>query len=306
MGKSSAPKAPDYKSQAIATSNAGKYNEVTPFGTVGWGLRPGADPNNPQPGDSIRTTSLSPEQQQLYDQGVANQLAAGNVAATQLSQLGPDVSGRQALQDALYRRSTQYYDQNFGDQEEALRSRLINSGLAEGSEAYDREMRNFGQLRAGAYSDAADRAVVNAEQQSQVGQNSAVARLAQILAMSRGQMPVSGNTSAGPDLLGAANAQYNADLGRVNANNAQQQQGFNNALQTGLAALALFSDRRLKSDIVPIGEGAAGLPAYEYTIFGRRERGYMADEVAENFPSAVRRHPSGYLMVDYVSLGGRP
>lgn len=231
MGKSDAPPTPDYKGQAIATSNSGKYNEVGPTGSVGWSLRPGADPNNPQPGDYIRTTEMSPEQRQLYDQGVGNQLALGDVGQRQIADLG---GGTQQMQDALYRRATQYYDQNFGDQGEALRTQLLNSGLAEGSEGYDKAMRNFGQTRDTAYADATDRAIVGADQ----SQNSAVSRLAQIMAMSRGQNPTSSNSAggAGIDLLSAAMQEYNSKLAGVNANNAQAANQAQTAQQLGMLA----------------------------------------------------------------------
>lgn len=304
MGKASTPDIPDYKGLAIASSNLSRYNESGPFGSVNWSLRPGADPNNPQPGDYIRSTQLSPEQMQLYRQNTGNQLAAGRVAQGQLSQLGGDESSRQALQDALYRRATSYYDQNFGDQEAALRTRLINSGLSEGTEAYDREMRNFSQNRNTAYADATDRAVIGAENQYQTNQNNAVSRLAQILAMSRGQGPVSGNGQVqSPDLASAALQGYNAQLASSNAQNAQFMQGLGSL---GQIAAMYFSDRRLKSNITKVGEGFSGLPVYEYEIFGKRERGYMADEVAAVAPEAVLDTPSGYQMVNYALLGGRP
>ena len=292
MGKSDPPAAPDYKGVAIATSNASKFNEQTPYGTIGWSLKPGANPNNPQPGDYIRDTQLAPAQQQLLNTLTGNQQAVGNLASAQAGQLGDyftQQAGRnntfsvnvpqleaptdtKALQDALYRRSTQYYDQNFGDQESALRSQLLNSGLTQCSEAYDKAMRNFGQTRDTAYADAADRAVTMADesarandllalqrgqfglsgeqaklqaaqlglQSEQVGQsnqNAAVQRLAQIMALSQGQQPSSANSaSQSPDLLGAAQAGYNAQLGATNASNAQQGQTIS-ALGT-LGALA--------------------------------------------------------------------
>jgi len=215
MGKSDAPAAPDYKGQAIAQANSGKYNETTPYGSIGWSIRPGADPNNPQPGDYIRTTTLAPEQQQLYDTNVATQLKAGLAGQQMLGDLG---NGQQAA-DAAYRKTTHYYDTNFGRDENALRTQLINSGLTEGSEAYRNAMDQFNQRKDSAYADAADRAVAAGDQQ----QNSAVARLANILALSRGQSPTSGNSAGGSstDLLNAANNQYQAQLGQVNADNAQ-------------------------------------------------------------------------------------
>ena len=67
----------------------------------------------------------------------------------------------------------------------------------------------------------------------------------------------------------------------------------------GAAGITAWSDRRLKSDIVLIGKTPGGLNLYEYTIFGRRERGVMADEVPSEM---VIMHPSGYLMVDYSKV----
>ncbi|MCK9988639.1 MAG: hypothetical protein AzoDbin1_05111 [Azoarcus sp.] len=239
MGKSKAPKVPDYTGAAIATANSGKYSEVTPFGTIEWAGRPGMDPRNPQPGDYTRVTKLSPDQQAIYDLLTGNQLAAGREASTRFGQLGEDAAARQALQDALYRRSTQYYDQNFGDQENQLRSQLINSGLVQGSEAYDRAMRNFGQQRDQAYSAAADTAAINAEQQSQANQNYAISRLAQLLAMSQGQMPQSGNSAGGQpvDMLGAVGQHYQGQVARANAKNAGSAGLMNGLL--GLGGLGL-------------------------------------------------------------------
>lgn len=214
MGKSDPPAAPDYKGQAIAQSNSGKYNETTPYGSISWGIRPGADPNNPQPGDYIRTTALSGPQQQLYDTNVATQLKAGLAGQQMLGDIG---DGQKAA-DAAYSHATRYYDTNFGRDEGALRAQLINSGLTEGSEAYKNAMDQFNQRKDSAYADAADRAVTAGDQQ----QNSAVARLANILAISRGQSPTSSNAAGGggTDLLNAANNQYQAQLGQVNAENA--------------------------------------------------------------------------------------
>lgn len=235
-GKSpSSPQVPDYVKAAIATGNAGKYDEQTPYGTVTWSLRPGADPMNPQPGDYVRSTNFSPEQQRLYEQNTANQTTAGQVGGRQLAELG---SGRQAVQDALYRRATQYYGQNFGDQENQLRARLAAQGLNEGSEAFERELRNFRQTRDSAYADATDRAIAGADQQ----ENNAVARIVNILNMSKATTPTSGNSAggAGTDLLSAANQAYTANLGASNAQAAANAQQQNAILQLVLGGMKYY------------------------------------------------------------------
>ena len=68
----------------------------------------------------------------------------------------------------------------------------------------------------------------------------------------------------------------------------------------GLAGL--FSDRRLKSNIKRVSTHSRGFGVYEYDIFNRRERGVLAQEVAQVMPEAVAMHPSGFLMVNYGVL----
>lgn len=58
---------------AIFNTNLNRADQVGPDGSVRWTMRPGADPMNPQPGDFIQTTSLSPAQQGLYNS--ENQIA---------------------------------------------------------------------------------------------------------------------------------------------------------------------------------------------------------------------------------------
>jgi hypothetical protein len=92
---------------------------------------------------------------------------------------------------------------------------------------------------------------------------------------------------------------------QANQQSYQNQLGTFNNLLGGAAQLgsaALISDRRLKSKIVRVGATPGGLPVYEYDIFGRRERGVMAQDLLILRPAAVLTHPSGYLMVDYAQV----
>lgn len=73
---------------------------------------------------------------------------------------------------------------------------------------------------------------------------------------------------------------------------------------SGLAAM--FSDRRLKTDVEQVDTDPRGFGVYEFRYLwdkpGTRRAGVMADEVAPILPAAVLVHPSGYLMVDYGAL----
>jgi hypothetical protein len=60
-------------------------------------------------------------------------------------------------------------------------------------------------------------------------------------------------------------------------------------LNIGLGILSLFSDERLKENIVRVGTGIDGLPLYEFNYRGGgpKFRGYMAQEVVKVHPEAV-------------------
>lgn len=68
------------------------------------------------------------------------------------------------------------------------------------------------------------------------------------------------------------------------------------------ALITAFSDPRLKSKVVKVADDDRGIGIYEYTKFGRKKRGVMADEVEVVSPEAVTIHPSGYRVVDYGKI----
>jgi hypothetical protein len=84
-----------------------------------------------------------------------------------------------------------------------------------------------------------------------------------------------------------------------------------NGLGTGLSAPLLTfesaSDRRLKTDIRPVGRLHDGQTVYAYRFRGnpRTELGLIAQEVEKRRPDAVVRHPSGFKMVDYRKATSR-
>jgi hypothetical protein len=104
-----------------------------------------------------------------------------------------------------------------------------------------------------------------------------------------------------PNILGATQMGYDAALGATNAQNA----AFGNLLGAGAqlgSAAFMFSDRRLKSNIKRVGTHAIGVGIYDYTMMGMPQRGVIAQEVEAVRPDLVKRHASGYLMVNYGGL----
>jgi hypothetical protein len=70
------------------------------------------------------------------------------------------------------------------------------------------------------------------------------------------------------------------------------------------ASPTTFSDRRLKTDIVPVGRLRAGVPLYRFRYIGRKEVyvGVMAQDVLRQVPEAVITDATGFLRVDYARL----
>jgi hypothetical protein len=104
-----------------------------------------------------------------------------------------------------------------------------------------------------------------------------------------------------PNILGATQMGYNAQMDAYNA----QQQGLANTLG-GIGNIAstafMFSDRRLKRNIKRVGTHGIGVGIYEYDMGGYRQRGVIAQEVEAVRPDLVKRHASGYMMVNYGAL----
>lgn len=68
------------------------------------------------------------------------------------------------------------------------------------------------------------------------------------------------------------------------------------------------SDRRLKTDIKPVGKLDSGLNLYSYRLSGSplTQFGVMSDEVRQVAPHAVRRAPDGYDRVNYKAVSMLP
>jgi|GEM_PF-1072457 len=106
-----------------------------------------------------------------------------------------------------------------------------------------------------------------------------------------------------PNILGATQMGYDAQLGAYNAQQAQNANMMGGLFSLGSAAMPfMFSDRRLKRNIKRIGTHDSGVGIYAYTIFGKPEIGVMAQELQQVKPELVKRHANGYLMVDYGGL----
>lgn len=446
MGKKSKPKAPetpDYigaartqgeedRRTAQEIADMSRINQYNPMGAQEW--------SQDASGRWSMTQSLSPEQQQLFNNAQTLNLGIGDAAIGSLGQyqdmmgapldfsglgdmasvspygLNTDVQSaqfgeglnlegmsampaagdygaeRQEVIDAYYRQGARNLDPQFQQQEENMRARLLNSGVREGTEAWQRAWDDFSRSRTGAYGDLTDRSIIGggreqsrmladtlgirqqdfgermgtAQQRDAETLNRLNAQLAELGFenqaygqqfgqdvtaanmdnMNRNQalqemlmqrqipqqelaalinaagsygLPTYGSGQqnvpqySAPDILGATQAGFNADLGKYNADMAGR--NAKKGSTTGLAgtlggAAILASDERLKQNIEPIGKiGGHNFYVWDwndkaksYGVANQPRVGVMAQEIAETHPDAVVEMRDGYLAVDYGKI----
>lgn len=259
FGKPEPPQPPNYAAAAqaqgganietaIANNLMNRPQEVTPYGTRNWtqtGTQRVGNYDVPQFQSSI---DFTPEGRALFDKGTALQtgimdLGQGSLDSARSALSGPfDISkNRDAIVDAMYRRSTRLLDPQYEQLEDKTRTDLVNRGFSVGNEGYTRAMDNFSRQRDTAYGQARDQATTQGAQQA--AQEAMVQRsqpLQELNAIRTGAMPQNptfqnyATSSAQPaPIFAGAQAQGNAD----NTLYGLQSQNFNNTM-SGLSSLA--------------------------------------------------------------------
>jgi len=293
------------------------------------------------------TIELSPEQQKIYDTQTAQSQQLLDIGGQQMDRINQSVSTpfsyggianaptqedinalSQKGQDAIMSR----LDPQFARDEEALRTRLINQGIGQGSQAYNTEFDRLNQAK----TDARNQAILQGQNYGTAAQNQQLglrnqgiqeyttqrnAPLNEYIGLTSGtqvqnpQFSSQNYQGTQPvDYAGLVNQQYQGQLGQYNSKVAS-----NNATQGSLFGLggsllgtaggsagwlSLLSDQRLKENIVKIGETPAGLGVYEYNFIGsdKTEIGVLAQEVEKAFPHAVVTGDDGYKRVYYAEV----
>jgi hypothetical protein len=207
---------------------------------------------------------------------------------------------------------------------ERLEQQLANQGISLGSEAYDRAMRNQAQrendLLLGATTQGfgvGQQARQSALQEQAYLRNEPINTLSAVRTGAQVTGPQFVNsaqqaTTAGPDLLGATQMGYNAQMGGYNAQQAQNANMMSGLMGLAGAGIMKYSDMRLKENIKPIGVMDNGLTLYSFEYKDEIKLkpmagegihvGVMAQEVEQVFPYAVKTLDDGYKVVDYGLL----
>jgi hypothetical protein len=260
-----------------------------------------------------QVTELSPEQLRLKgvnDQTELNLATIGRDQSAKIgSLLGTNVNlTNDAIENRLLELGSKRLDPQFARDEEAMRTRLSNSGIQQGSDAWAAEMGRFDQARNDARNQLLLTGRGQAVQEILTERNQPINEISALLSGAQVDRPTFGATPqtqlAGVDYQGAVRDNYNAQMQQ-----AQMKAQSNNAMMGGLFGLAgsvakviPWSDRRLKTDIVLVGklDNGLGVYSYRYKSGGPIQIGVMADEVREVRPDAVVRMPNGFDAVDYA------
>jgi hypothetical protein len=304
-------------------------NQVTPQGSLtysqtGSNTFTGADGKTYTVPQFTATQTLSPQEQALFNLGNQTQQNLAQIGVDQSAKIGnllnTPFNGDQATEDKLDSLASARLDPQFAKEQAQLQTQLANQGIGIGSAAYNDAMTQFGQTKNDAYNQLYLNGNQQAFNQAVAERNQPINEITALMSGSQVSNPNFTSTPqtnvAGTDYAGMVQNQFNDQEQQYNTQMQQQ-----NAMAGGLfglggtlgaaalqfakpaAPMLMLSDRRLKSDIKRVGATAHGLPLYEYTIFGARQRGVMADEVKKVMPEAVVRLPSGFDAVDYGKLG---
>jgi hypothetical protein len=314
------------------------YNNPTSTGIFGgiMGSRTAPNKENFFKSDDTwtATQTLSPEQQQLLDYQNQTSMGLGKLSNKGLGYVenmldNPfDTSAlpttgfnpSQSYQDAYMQRLAPQLQQG----REALQQQLANKGIDIGSTAYDRAMMQQGQrendLLLGATTQGfgvGQQARQSALQEQAYLRNEPLNTLNAVRSGAQVTGPQFVNsaqqaTTSGPDLLGAAQMNNNAQMGAYNAQQAGQNSMTSGLMNLAGAGIMAFSDIRLKQNIEPVGVLANGLTLYSYDYIDEVKLhplagegvyvGVMAQEVEQVYPYAVTTLDDGYKVVNYGLL----
>jgi len=341
MGKksgSSGPAAPDPAAAARAQGAANKeavyesarvnqINEVNPWGSLTYS----GDIGSP---DRTRTTSLSPEGQQAFDTQQEITQGLGTYAKDKLSELPTtpfslgqfgdvpmvDKDYRTDYENARFERLAPQWEKDRA----ALETQLANSGITQGSDAYNDAIDEMNRTKTdarlaiqGAGTSEMGNLLSMALQSRQQGigeyQLERNAPINELSAALQGA-PAVGTPNfaqpaqysvASPDIAGLTMGTYGAQANAAAQQNAGANALAGNVLGSGatLGAAYMLSDIRLKDDIYTVGKLSNGLNVYSYRYLWSDvpQIGVMAHEVLNVIPEAVQK-VGAYLAVDYSML----
>lgn len=295
------------KETAVAQQGLNSVNQISPWGNLTYSQIGSWEDGTPR---FQATTSLSPEQQELYNLSTATQKNLGNIGVEQSGKIrdllnSPIDMSNEAVESRLFDLGSKRLNPVFAEREGQMRQDLLNRGIREGTPAFEAEMRRFNESRNDAFNQLALTGRGQAMQELLTARNQPINEITALLSGSQVQSPQFQSTPQTPV--------SGVDYAGLVSNNYNQQVAANNSMLGGLAGLGgsliggwaksgfmMPSDRRLKDGARVVGKLDNGLPVYSFRYVGGDTTmlGLMADEVEQIRPEAVGE-VSGYKVVDY-------
>lgn len=239
MKSPKAPKAPDPDATASAQnaaniSTALASNQINMTNQVGpWGATTYNQTGSNQFTDSFgkvhnipqytATTTYNPEQQAIFDLNTQAQTNLANLGATQSAKMNeyldtPFQFDNQAAGDWAYDLGASRILPQQAQQEEALRTRLVNAGIRPGTSAWNNEMTRMDQSNTDQMNQLALAGRGQAFNEAMATRNQPINEISALLSGSQVDNPTTGFTSTpqanlgGVDYSGMVNQNYQASL----------------------------------------------------------------------------------------------
>ena len=294
------------RENAITQAGLNNYNQVTPYGNLTYEQIGTWEDGTPR---FQATTTLSPEQQQLFDLNTQTQTNLGNIGVEQSDKIrsllnDPVDLSNEAVESRLFELGSKRLNPVFTERESQLRADLLNRGIREGTPAFEAEMRRFGEGRNDAFNQLALSGRGQAIQEILAGRNQPINEITALLSGSQVSQPNFVGTPqtpvSGVDYAGMVNDNYQAELAGHNSMIGALAGLGGSAMGAG-AKMWMASDRRLKEGARRVGTADNSLPIYAFRYKdgdGTTLLGFMADDVEKLHPDAVAE-VGGYKVVDY-------
>ncbi len=236
--------------------------------------------------------------------------AFGANARNQASQFGADAANRAGLDLAGRSDQAGQFGANAFNQNSQNNAAALNQGsqfnAGQQDNALMRQLQAAGLLgNLGTTMSADNRANIGMQaelggQQREIRQRQ-MAEEYQRLAMLQGLLGVNPNNFIGQAVVSNGTQSGN----QTTTQNPSLLTSIGQGASTAASLAALFSDRRLKADIKPVGTDAKGRKWYDYRYLwdavGTVHRGVMAQEILASDPQAVGTR-AGFFTVDYSKL----
>lgn len=239
-GSSSPPPPPDpvatakaqgemNRDTAITQYGLNATNQVTPYGNLSYSQNGTWSDGTPR---FTATTTLSPEQQELYRLNTETQKGIGQIGVDQTQRIAGLLSqpinlNNEATESRLMDLGRKRLDPMLADRRNALETKLYNQGVMPGTEAFDRAMRENSQAENDAFNQLLLTGRGQAVQEALTERNQPINEITALLRGSGVQQPSFVNTPqtnvAPVDYTGLVSNNYAGQMAAYNAD--QQKQG---------------------------------------------------------------------------------